>query len=125
MVAFAELADDEERFDKRIALINELHAGKITYENTTDVREMLRLIRDKVKKHKKLTAFEKNILAIDAFFADIELAHHTDRYREFFDVFIAKADVEKLSRIIGSQKITQLGGVEKVYSDPFIGNEKN
>ncbi|WP_207385434.1 ankyrin repeat domain-containing protein [Legionella erythra] len=124
MVAFAELADDEERFDKRIALINELHAGKITYENTTDVREMLRLIRDKVKKHKKLTAFEKNILAIDAFFADIELAHHTDRYREFFDVFIAKADVEKLSRIIGSQKITQLGGVEKVYSDPFIGNEK-
>lgn len=124
MVAFAELSDEEERFDQRIELINDLHAGKIEYEGTTDVKEMLRLIRDKVKKHKKLTSFEKNILAIDAFFADIELAHHTDRYRDFFDGFVAKADIEKLSRVIGSQKITQLGGVEKVYSEPFIGNEK-
>ncbi|MFC7780489.1 ankyrin repeat domain-containing protein [Legionella taurinensis] len=124
MMAFAELVDEEERFDQRIELINQLHAAKITYEGTTDVREMLRLIRDKVKKHNKLTSFEKRMMGIDAFFAGIELAHHTERYRDFLGEFIAKADIEQLSDVIGSKKIAARGGVEKVYSEPFIGNEK-
>lgn len=124
MTAFAELVDEEERFDRRIELINELHAAKITYEGTTDVREMLRLIRNKVKKHQKLTSFEKRMMGIDAFFAGIELAHHTERYRDFLGEFVAKADIEQLSGVIGSKKIAALGGVEKVYSEPFIGSEK-
>lgn len=124
LVAFAEICEDEDKFDRRIELINDLDAQKITYEDTTDIKEILVIIRDKIKKHQKLTRFEKNVRDLDAFFSSITIAHYTDNYKEFFDGFVAKADIVKLAEVIRPKKLVTRGGIKEVYAEPFIGNEK-
>lgn len=124
LVAFAEICEDEDKFERRIELINDLAAQKIRYKDTTDVKEILVFIRDKVKRHQKLTRFEKNVLDLDAFFSSIVLSHDTDKYKDLFDGFVAKADIVKLAEVIRPEKLAARGGIKAVYTEPFIGNER-
>ncbi|MBL7480348.1 ankyrin repeat domain-containing protein [Legionella bononiensis] len=124
LVAFAEICEEEAKFDRRIDLILNLNAEKITYNGLTDSTKMLPIIREKIKKKEKLTPFEKNIMDLDAFFSSITIAHFTDNFKEFFNGFIAKADIVRLAEVIRPEKLVARGGIQEVFADPFIGNEK-
>jgi hypothetical protein len=124
LVAFAEICEEDAKFDRRIDLIINLNAQKITYKGITDVTEILAIIREKIKKKEILTPFEKNIMDLDAFFSSITIAHFTDNYKEFFNEFVAKADIVRLAEVIRPEKLIARGGIQEVFADPFIGNEK-
>lgn len=124
MMVFADLCNEETKFEERIQFITDLEEGRYSYQTYNTIEDILPLVRKKVTNHQKLNSFEKKVIELDAFFACIEIAHNTDDYKSLIDGFIAKADIERLADLIGPQKIQAMGGIKKVFSVPVIGNSK-
>lgn len=124
MYVYAELCGNTKKIESRFPLILDLAEEKFEYEGKRNPGEILAAVREKVKQHAHLHSFEKQILEIDAYFSGIVVAHEIDRYRALSTEFIPKADVVKLSTLIGPEKLRAMGGVERVYQQSLLLNEK-
>lgn len=84
-------------------------------------RELIRLIQSaKRKTAAARNEMDKRFVELPAFFDSLELYQSPASYAFLFNRYYSQLDWDSISLIASSEQIQDLGGLSRVYSEPFI-----